>query len=76
VDRLGIPGFLVGRGNRCRACRLLRAPVGRTARRKMLIALKSGNFGGPEFFSDCAQVDALITARVHFRGDGLSHTVV
>ena len=60
VDRLGIPGFLVGAGNRRRraglACR--RGKDGGD----MLLALKSGNFGGPEFFSDALQADALIAA--------------
>jgi uncharacterized protein YgbK (DUF1537 family) len=47
VDRLGIPGFLVG-AEIAAGVPVLRA-VGASA---MLIALKSGNFGGPEFFSD------------------------
>jgi 3-dehydrotetronate 4-kinase len=49
VDRLGIPGFLVG------AEIAAGVPVLRTIGAKhceMLLALKSGNFGGPEFFSD------------------------
>jgi 3-dehydrotetronate 4-kinase len=49
VDRLGIPGFLVG------AEIAAGVPVLRTIgakHREMLLALKSGNFGGPEFFSD------------------------
>jgi uncharacterized protein YgbK (DUF1537 family) len=49
VDRLGIPGFLVG------AEIAAGVPVLRTVGVKagsMLLALKSGNFGGPQFFSD------------------------
>jgi 3-dehydrotetronate 4-kinase len=49
VDRLGIPGFLVG------AEIAAGVPVLRAVGAKdggMLLALKSGNFGGPEFFSD------------------------
>jgi 3-dehydrotetronate 4-kinase len=49
VDRLGIPGFLVG------AEIAAGVPVLRSIGAKhceMLLALKSGNFGGPEFFSD------------------------
>ena len=49
VDRLGIPGFLVG------AEIAAGVPVLRTVGAEegaMLLALKSGNFGGAEFFSD------------------------
>jgi uncharacterized protein YgbK (DUF1537 family) len=46
VDRLGIPGFLVGPEIAAGV------PVLRAVGTAMLIALKSGNFGGPEFFSD------------------------
>jgi uncharacterized protein YgbK (DUF1537 family) len=49
VDRLGIPGFLVG------AEIAAGVPVLRTVGARegeMLLALKSGNFGGPRFFSD------------------------
>jgi uncharacterized protein YgbK (DUF1537 family) len=49
VDRLGIPGFLVG-AEIAAGVPVLRA-VG-AKRGAMLLALKSGNFGGPEFFSD------------------------
>ena len=49
VDRLGIPGFLVG-AEIAAGVPVLRA-VGAEAG-EMLLALKSGNFGGPEFFSD------------------------
>jgi uncharacterized protein YgbK (DUF1537 family) len=49
VDRLGIPAFLVG-AEIAAGVPVLRA-VGAT-RGAMLLALKSGNFGGPEFFSD------------------------
>jgi uncharacterized protein YgbK (DUF1537 family) len=49
VDRLELPGFLVG------AEIAAGVPVLRTvgaSNGEMLLALKSGNFGGPEFFSD------------------------
>ena len=49
VDRLGIPGFLVG-AEIAAGVPVLRA-VG-ASNGDMLLALKSGNFGGPEFFSD------------------------
>ncbi|WP_076862469.1 3-oxo-tetronate kinase [Bradyrhizobium mercantei] len=49
VDRLGIPGFLVG-AEIAAGVPVLRA-VG-SGRGEMVLALKSGNFGGPEFFSD------------------------
>ena len=49
VDRLRIPGFLVG-VEIAAGVPVLRA-VGAEAG-VMLLALKSGNFGGPEFFSD------------------------
>ena len=49
VDRLKIPGFLVG-SEISAGVPVLRA-VGASAG-EMLIALKSGNFGGVEFFSD------------------------
>jgi 3-dehydrotetronate 4-kinase len=49
VDRLGIPGFLVG-AEIAAGVPVLRA-VGVDGG-DMLLALKSGNFGGPEFFSD------------------------
>jgi uncharacterized protein YgbK (DUF1537 family) len=53
VDRLGIPGFLVG------VEIAAGVPVLRTVGVKaaeMLLALKSGNFGGPEFFSDALKL--------------------
>jgi 3-dehydrotetronate 4-kinase len=53
VDRLGIPGFLVG------AEIVAGVPVLRAIGAKagdMLLALKSGNFGGPEFFSDALKL--------------------
>ena len=53
VDRLGIPGFLVG------AEIAVGVPVLRAVGAKagdMLLALKSGNFGGPEFFSDALKL--------------------
>jgi len=49
VDRLKIPGFLVG-AEIAAGVPVLRA-VG-VKEGAMLLALKSGNFGGPEFFSD------------------------
>jgi uncharacterized protein YgbK (DUF1537 family) len=49
VDRLKIPGFLVG-AEIAAGVPVLRA-VG-ASDGNMLLALKSGNFGGPDFFSD------------------------
>lgn len=49
VDRLGIPGFLVG-AEIAAGVPVLRA-VG-AADGEMLLALKSGNFGGADFFAD------------------------
>jgi 3-dehydrotetronate 4-kinase len=49
VDRLEIPGFLVG-AEIAAGVPVLRAVGARQG--PMLLALKSGNFGGPEFFSD------------------------
>jgi 3-dehydrotetronate 4-kinase len=49
VDRLGLPGFLVG-AEIAPGVPVLRT-VGATSG-EMLLALKSGNFGGPAFFSD------------------------
>ncbi|WP_371421840.1 3-oxo-tetronate kinase [Tardiphaga sp.] len=49
VDRLGIPGFLVG-AEIAPGVPVLRA-VG-AAEREMLLALKSGNFGGADFFAN------------------------
>jgi 3-dehydrotetronate 4-kinase len=49
VDRLRIPGFLVG-AEIAAGVPVLRA-VGAN-KGEMLLALKSGNFGGPQFFSD------------------------
>jgi 3-dehydrotetronate 4-kinase len=53
VDRLGIPGFLVG-AEIAAGVPVLRA-VGAQGG-EMLLALKSGNFGGPEFFSDALKL--------------------
>ena len=53
VDRLGIPGFLVG-AEIAAGVPVLRA-VGAKAG-DMLLALKSGNFGGPAFFSDALKL--------------------
>jgi uncharacterized protein YgbK (DUF1537 family) len=53
VDRLAIPGFLVG------AEIAAGVPVLRSVGAKdgeMLLALKSGNFGGPEFFCDALKL--------------------
>jgi 3-dehydrotetronate 4-kinase len=49
VDRLQIPGFLVG-AEIAPGVPVLRAVGARAG--EMLLALKSGNFGGPQFFSD------------------------
>lgn len=49
VDRLEIPGFLVG-VEIAAGVPVLRAVGAREG--AMLLALKSGNFGGPQFFSD------------------------
>jgi uncharacterized protein YgbK (DUF1537 family) len=53
VDRLGIPGFLVG-AEIAPGVPVLRA-VG-VSGGDMVLALKSGNFGGPEFFSDALKL--------------------
>ncbi len=53
VDRLQIPGFLVG-AEIAAGVPVLRA-VGAKAG-EMLLALKSGNFGGPAFFSDALKL--------------------
>jgi 3-dehydrotetronate 4-kinase len=53
VDRLQIPGFLVG-VEIAAGVPVLRA-VGISGG-DMLLALKSGNFGGPEFFSDALKL--------------------
>jgi uncharacterized protein YgbK (DUF1537 family) len=53
VDRLAIPGFLVG-SEISAGVPVLRA-VG-AAQGEMLLALKSGNFGGPEFFADALRL--------------------
>jgi len=53
VDRLKIPAFLVG-AEIAAGVPVLRA-VGAGAG-EMLLALKSGNFGGPEFFSDALKL--------------------
>ena len=53
VDRLGIPGFLVG-PEIAAGVPVLRA-VG-AAQGDMLLALKSGNFGGPGFFEDALKL--------------------
>jgi uncharacterized protein YgbK (DUF1537 family) len=53
VDRLGIPAFLVGDEI------APGVPVLRTVgwpRGNAVVALKSGNFGGPDFFSDAARL--------------------
>ncbi len=49
VDRLGIPGFLVGT-EIAAGVPVLRAVGAKGG--DMLLALKSGNFGGPQFFSE------------------------
>jgi uncharacterized protein YgbK (DUF1537 family) len=53
VDRLGIPGFLVGAeiAAGVPVLRTVGLPAG-----DMLLALKSGNFGGPQFFADALRL--------------------
>jgi len=53
VDRLQIPGFLVGE-EIAAGVPVLRAVGAKSG--DMLLALKSGNFGGPEFFSDALKL--------------------
>ncbi len=53
VDRLGIPGFLVG-AEIAAGVPVLRAVGAKDG--EMLLTLKSGNFGGPEFFSDALKL--------------------
>ena len=53
VDRLGIPGFLVG-AEIAAGVPVLRAVGAHTG--DMLLALKSGNFGGPQFFADALRL--------------------
>jgi uncharacterized protein YgbK (DUF1537 family) len=53
VDRLAIPGFLVG-AEIAAGVPVLRAVGAKNG--AMLLALKSGNFGGPEFFSDALKL--------------------
>jgi len=53
VDRLQIPGFLVG-AEIAAGVPVLRAVA--VSGGDMLLALKSGNFGGPEFFSDALKL--------------------
>jgi uncharacterized protein YgbK (DUF1537 family) len=53
VDRLGIPGFLVG-PEIAAGVPVLRAVGAKGG--DMLLALKSGNFGGPEFFADALKL--------------------
>jgi 3-dehydrotetronate 4-kinase len=57
VDRLGIPGFLVG-AEIAAGVPVLRAVGAKGADEggEMLLAPKSGNFGGPEFFSDALKL--------------------
>jgi len=53
VDRLGIPGFLVG-AEIAAGVPVLRAVGAKGG--EMLLALKWGNFGGPAFFSDALKL--------------------
>jgi uncharacterized protein YgbK (DUF1537 family) len=53
VDRLQIPGFLIGE-EIAAGVPVLRSVGARQG--AMLLALKSGNFGGPEFFSDALRL--------------------
>src|SRR6267378_4629863 len=57
VDRLRIPGFLVG-AEIAAGVPVLRAVGAKEGAKEgaMLLALKSGNFGGPEFFSDALEL--------------------
>ncbi len=57
VDRLRIPGFLVG-AEIAAGVPVLRAVGAKDGAKEgeMLLALKSGNFGGPEFFSDALKL--------------------
>lgn len=54
VDRMGVPGFVVGPEIAAGV------PVLGTSgyRHEMLMALKSGNFGGPDFFADALKLMA------------------
>ena len=52
VDRLGVPGFVVGREIAAGVPVLGASGYKHT----MLIALKSGNFGGPAFFADALKL--------------------
>ncbi|HET7888289.1 MAG TPA: 3-oxo-tetronate kinase [Bradyrhizobium sp.] len=53
VDRLGIPGFLVG-PEIAAGVPVLRAVGAKEG--AMILALKSGNFGGPRFFNDALEL--------------------
>lgn len=53
VDRLGLPGFLVGQ-EIAPGVPVLRAVGSRHG--DIMLALKSGNFGGPAFFSDALKL--------------------
>jgi uncharacterized protein YgbK (DUF1537 family) len=53
VDRLQIPGFLVG-AEIAAGVPVLRAVGAQNG--EMVLALKSGNFGGPQFFSDALKL--------------------
>ena len=53
VDRLRIPGFLVV-AEIAAGVPVMRADG--AGQGDMLLALKSGNFGGPEFFSDALKL--------------------
>jgi uncharacterized protein YgbK (DUF1537 family) len=53
VDRLRLPGFLVG-AEIAAGVPVLRAVGAKEG--EMLLALKSGNFGGPEFFTDALKL--------------------
>jgi uncharacterized protein YgbK (DUF1537 family) len=57
VDRLRIPGFLVGE-EIAAGVPVLQAVGAKTGHKTgpMLLALKSGNFGGPDFFSDALRL--------------------
>ena len=53
VDRLRIPGFLVGAEIAAGVPVLRSVGAGQS---EMLLALKSGNFGGPDFFADALKL--------------------
>jgi uncharacterized protein YgbK (DUF1537 family) len=65
VDRPAIPGFLVGAEIAAGVAFLRSAGAHKS---EMLLALRSGNFAGPDFFRR-ARADALIVLRHSFPDD-------